>query len=307
MTTPPQRAASSRWAPALAGAAAGAAALAASELVAGLSGAPPLIVAVGALAIDLQPPGAKDVVVSLFGTNDKPALIALVIAVAIALAAVAGILAARRFSLGAAVFLVFGVVAAGAAIRSPLVEPALAVVNAAIAVGAGLVSLHFLLHRLGARPTASVPLGQADAAVTDGDASGSTHGIQGPAPEAASPEWTRRRFLIASAGTIGVAAAAGGIGRSLIDANHVEGVVSTSSLPRPLVAVPPLAPDQVLTMPGLTPLVVPNDAFYRIDTALLVPHVDVADLAAEGHGHGRPASSRSPMTSCSRCPFTSST
>ena len=121
-----------------------------------------------------------------------------------------------------------------------------------------------------------MPLGQADAAVTDGDASGSTHGIQGPAPEAASPEWTRRRFLIASAGTIGVAAAAGGIGRSLIDANHVEGVVSTSSLPRPLVAVPPLAPDQVLTTPGLTPLVVPNDAFYRIDTALLVPHVDVA-------------------------------
>ena len=172
MTTPKQRTASSRWAPALAGTAAGAVALAASELVAGLFGAPSLIVAVGALAIDLQPPGAKDVVVSLFGTNDKAALIVLVIGLAIALAAVAGILAARRFSLGAAVFVVFGAVAAGAAIRSPLVEPVLAVVNAAIAVGAGLVTLRFLLHQLGARPAASVsaPSGETHPAATDGAA-----------------------------------------------------------------------------------------------------------------------------------------
>ena len=75
MASPNQRAASSRWAPALAGAAAGALALAASELVAGLVGAPSLVVSVGALAIDFQPPGAKDIVVSLFGTNDKAALI----------------------------------------------------------------------------------------------------------------------------------------------------------------------------------------------------------------------------------------
>ena len=156
MTTPTEPAASSRWAPALAGAAAGAVALAASELLAGLFGAPSLIVAVGALAIDLQPPGAKDVVVSLFGTNDKAALIVFITMLAIALSAVAGILAARRFILGAAVFVAFGAVAAGAAIRSPLVGPVLAVINAAIAVGAGLVTLRFLLHRLTARPVAPV-------------------------------------------------------------------------------------------------------------------------------------------------------
>jgi len=262
MTSPNQRAASSRWAPALAGAAAGALALAASELVAGLVGAPSLVVSVGALAIDFQPPGAKDIVVSLFGTNDKAALIVFITMLAIALAAVAGILAARRFSLGAAVFVVFGAVAAGAAARSPLIDPVLAVVNAAIAVVTGLVTLRFLLHRLTVRP--NVPVSPP---------SGETPGFE---PQAASAEWTRRRFLIASAGTIGVAAVAGGIGRGLIDAQHVEGVVSTSSLPKPLMAVAPLAPDQVLTTPGLTPLVVPNDAFYRIDTALLVPRVDVA-------------------------------
>ena len=278
MTTSKERATSSRWEPALAGAAAGAVALAASELLAGMFGAPSLLVAVGALAIDLQPPGAKDVVVSLFGTNDKAALIVVVIVVAIAVAAVAGILAARRFMLGAAVFVVFGVVAAGAAIRSPLVEPVFAVANAALAVGAGLVTLRFLLHELNAPPMVSVSAasGEPDPAASDDADRVRPQGSPGHAPGVASPDWTRRRFLIASAGTIGVAAVAGGIGRSLIDAYHVEGVVSTSSLPKPLVAVPPLTSDQVLALPGVTPLVVPNDAFYRIDTALLVPHVNVA-------------------------------
>jgi hypothetical protein len=71
--SPPSPAA--RWPFFVAGAVAVAVAIAVGEIVAGLvSGAPSLVVSVGSLAIDLQPPGAKDVVVSLFGTNDKLAL-----------------------------------------------------------------------------------------------------------------------------------------------------------------------------------------------------------------------------------------
>jgi hypothetical protein len=44
------------------------------ELVAGLLGGPSLIAAIGGIVIDLQPPGAKDFIVSIFGTNDKLAL-----------------------------------------------------------------------------------------------------------------------------------------------------------------------------------------------------------------------------------------
>ncbi|MFI5200296.1 MAG: oxidoreductase, partial [Candidatus Limnocylindrales bacterium] len=63
------------WAAALAGLAAGAAALAAGELLAGLiGGAPSLVTAVGTLVIALQPAGAKELMVSLFGTSDKLAL-----------------------------------------------------------------------------------------------------------------------------------------------------------------------------------------------------------------------------------------
>ena len=59
-------------APALAGAIAAGVSMAVGELIAGVvSGAPSLVLAIGSLIIDLQPPGAKDLVVSLFGTNDK--------------------------------------------------------------------------------------------------------------------------------------------------------------------------------------------------------------------------------------------
>src|SRR5688572_33076105 len=57
---------------ALAGVAAGAAGLGAGELLAGLlPGAASPVVAVGDLIIALQPPGAKQFVVDLFGEADK--------------------------------------------------------------------------------------------------------------------------------------------------------------------------------------------------------------------------------------------
>jgi DMSO/TMAO reductase YedYZ molybdopterin-dependent catalytic subunit len=236
--------------PAIAGVAAAAVAMAVSELAAGLvAGAPSLIVAIGGQVIALQPPGAKELAVTLFGLNDKLALEVGVVLGGVAVAAIAGILADRRFELGAAVFVAFGIVAAAVAASQPLAAAPLAVATAGLAVAAGLITLSTLLgYRPAQRSTA--------------------------ADTAAMPDWSRRRFLIASAGTIGVAVVAGGVGRTLLDARHADGVVVTSRLPDPLRAVPPLAVDQSLSVPGITPLVVPTPEFYRIDTALLVPRVD---------------------------------
>jgi len=56
---------------AVAGIAAGLVAIAAGELFAGLvAGASSVVVAVGDLVIALQPPGAKELIVGLFGAND---------------------------------------------------------------------------------------------------------------------------------------------------------------------------------------------------------------------------------------------
>ena len=245
------------WAAAGAGALGAAVAIAASELGAGLvPGAPSLVTSIGSLVISLQPPGAKELMVNLFGANDKLALNALVLVVALVLAAVAGILAARRRWLGVAIFVAVGVLAAAAGLRDPLATPALAVANAVVAVVAGLAALLGLL-RLAAVSTAR---GASD----------------DPVAAFPSAEWTRRRFLIASAGTLGGVIVVGGAGRSLIDAHHADEVVSSSKIPAAFLPAPPLAADQELAIPGLTPIVIPNDDFYKIDTTLLVPRVDPA-------------------------------
>ncbi len=254
------------WSAALAGALAGAAAIAASELVAGLTGAPSLVTAIGTLVISLQPPGAKDLVVSLFGTSDKLALGVAVVVVGVGIAAIAGVAAARRPAVGSSVFIVFGILAAVAAAQSPLVSSVFAVVNAALAIGVGLVTLRALLRRAGFG--ASAPVGPA------------------PASEPVDPalDWPRRRFLIASAGTLGGVIVAGGLGRALVEGGSADAVVASTKLPSPAVRAAALGADQVLDAPGLTPLVVPNDEFYRIDTALVVPRVKVDgwELAVTG-------------------------
>ena len=89
---PSERLTSASWA--LAGVAAAAAGIAASELAAGLlPGFPSLVIAVGTQVIALQPPGAKDFMVGLFGTNDKLALNIFIVAVALLVAAGVGLLA----------------------------------------------------------------------------------------------------------------------------------------------------------------------------------------------------------------------
>ena len=64
------------------------------------------------------------------------------------------------------------------------------------------------------------------------------------------PDWDRRRFLIASAGTIGGAVAATAVGRSLLETRHGEEVVVVSRLPAALQPAPPLAAGQELAVPG---------------------------------------------------------
>ncbi len=275
------------WAPAIAGGLAAGVAVAASELFAGVSRAPSLVGAIGARVISLQPPGAKDVMVGLFGTNDKLALNALIVIIAVVVGGAAGTLAARRFRNGGAIFLVFGGAAAVAAVQEPLAVQPLGALNAALAVAGGLVALRVLLALAPrgsdgrrarddqGRASRSLAAPQADASLVADYRSGSTGEIPSEVSAAETSEWTRRRFLIASAGTLGGVIVVGGIGRALVDAQHPAGVVTSSKLPAPLMAVPPLSADQLLSTPGVSPLVVPNDSFYRIDTALFVPQVDV--------------------------------
>ena len=303
------------WPPALAGLAAGGAALAVGELIAGIvRNAPSLVSVVGSLVIALQPSGAKELMVTLFGTNDKLALNLGVLIVAMLIALAAGIVAARRFQRGAWIFVGFGLLAAFAAWEEPLTSRLFAILVPFLAVAVGLAVLWGLLallagssvaegrranrsgNRSGIDPSERPVWRPADnpaerrAALVQAAASRSAPtrrqprkgsrprsreaATAGAAATSTSPEWTRRRFLIASASTLGTAVVAGALGRSLVNGQHPTGVVSTSSLPAVLNPIPPLSSTESFTIAGLTPIVMPNDRFYKIDTTLLTPQVD---------------------------------
>ena len=257
---------------AIAGIVATATALGISELLAGLlAGATSLVAAVGQVVIDLQPAGAKDFVVSLFGTNDKVALEVLIVALALLIGAGLGLVARRSFPIAAVAFVIFGCVGFAASLGDPLAVGQIALICTAVSVGAGIWVLGWLLDRSGAR----VP---AVAAHATGE---------GPAgPVARMPDWSRRSFLI-RASAVGVAAvAAGVVGRGLLERGRTAPVGDGPPVPPASVTVPPLAPEADLspTIADLTPIVVPNDRFYRIDTALLTPGVDTSDWTLRIHG-----------------------
>src|SRR5829696_7226264 len=79
------------WPPAFAGAVAVGAAIAASELIAGIfDGVPSPILAVARFIVDVQPPGAKELIVALFGDSDKLAFEVFILLVALAIGALVG-------------------------------------------------------------------------------------------------------------------------------------------------------------------------------------------------------------------------
>jgi DMSO/TMAO reductase YedYZ molybdopterin-dependent catalytic subunit len=241
------------WGRSFGGAVAVGAALAVGELIAGLlEGVPSPVLSVARFIVDIQPPGAKELVVALFGESDKLAFEIFIVLVALAIGAMLGRMAVRRPTTAAVV--IVGFVAAGflASLREPGVVPALAAVASGLQAAVGIS----LLRRLGALAEAR------------------------PAEVArpGMPDWSRRS-LLQTGGAIAVGSlAAGLVGRSLLDRRAgpvTPGPDGLPVAPRPAI-LPPGADIATadLAAAGLTPIVVPNDAFYRIDTALVIPNVD---------------------------------
>ncbi len=243
-----------------------------SELVSGFLGGPSVLAAIGSFVIDHQPAGAKDVVVGLFGTNDKLALETLIVVLAVVVGAILGAIADRRsFGIAAIGFGAFGVAGFFAALASPAASPTTALIVAAVAATAGVQVMSFLLAT--ARPTTTArdraPARNSRRAMT-------------------MPDWSRRSFLIQAGGVAVASTAAGLVGRRLLDGGSVptsggSGGTALPALPRPSeTATIPAGAE--LSVPGVSPLVVPNERFYRIDTALITPSVDTASWRLRIHG-----------------------
>ncbi|HEX6221349.1 MAG TPA: molybdopterin-dependent oxidoreductase [Acidimicrobiia bacterium] len=232
----------------IAGALSAGIALGVSELIAGLiTGAPSLVEGLGNWVIDNVPTPVKEWAIAVFGTNDKLVLLISITAVTILIGAVVGFVSRKRFWLAVVVFGGFGAVAVLAA----LVDPKIAFLDAAIpgvlAVVTGLASLR-MLYNLDETP------GQAE-----GDSS-------------------KRSFLIGAGAVLGVAALAGTFGRVLIErAKRAVAGRDDVALPSASESLPPVPDAASFEVEGLEQILVPNDDFYRIDTALSVPRINLQE------------------------------
>ncbi|HEY3427818.1 MAG TPA: molybdopterin-dependent oxidoreductase [Acidimicrobiia bacterium] len=227
----------SRSRAALAGIAAVAMAFGASELLAALLAAPSLVQGIADRVVDSVPTAVKDLAISVFGTGDKPALLVGIGFVGLGLGAFLGVLSRRRPQPMVAAIALFGIGAAWATTISATAGPTVPWLLALAAIVAGISTFSWLMK---------------------------------PAPE---PSENRRELLKATSLT-GLGLILTGGGRLLAAAGRAAASGRASvDIDNP--TAPDLAAGTSFDVEGLTPIVVPNEDFYRIDTAISIPRVAV--------------------------------
>jgi len=302
---------------AVAGVLAAAVAIGAAQLAAGFTvpQASP-VVAVGQAAIDLTPPPVKDFAISAFGSGDKTVLLGGILVVLALYAAVVGILAVRRLAIGMWGLALFAVIGLVAALTRPdsTAEYIVPILVGAAAGAFALTRLTRAAGRLGApRSRTRPPAGDG----RNGSAAPGRPGVApGPGPETLTPpdlpaapaaagaspsgySFTylpnpddpgsgggpaRRRFLLSSGIAAAAAVAGTVVGRELATRRDVTQARAALRFPRPAVPAPPLPAGSDLHIPGLSSFITPNDSFYRVDTALLLPQVDPSTWQLRIHG-----------------------
>jgi DMSO/TMAO reductase YedYZ molybdopterin-dependent catalytic subunit len=240
------------WAGAVAGLLAAASGVAVGTAVAALlRGVPSPIESVGNRAIDYAPPFLKEFAVKQFGTNDKPILIAGVVATLAILATGAGIIGRRRPRLAVGVVAVIGLVAVAAAAsdRTTTAGRALTLVPSVLTFVVSLAALVLLLSTL-------VPAGKS--------------GEENPMG------FERRRFLAAVLGLGALAVVGGAVGRVFGSAAAAASRAGIT-LPRAARPATPVPAGAQVDIEGVSAFVTSNRDFYRVDTALRIP-----DVPAEG-------------------------
>ena len=253
------------WTWALAGAAAAALAVGAGELIAAIFGGSSIIGAVGALVISLQPPGGKDLMVALFDGYDKAALEIMTGTGGLLVGAILGLLAKRDLRIALGGFLVFGAVGFGLILQDPLATPFTAAIGVLPAVVVGIFVITWFADVL------------APGAARTGALAGADRG-------GTAPGMPRRNFVL-----LGVLAlAAGGmlsvVSRFLGGSSSDQALTPPASIPPPQGSAPPVPAGADFAIDGLTPIVVPNADFYRIDTRLDTPRVSADTWSLRIHG-----------------------
>ena len=241
-----------RWA-ALDGILAGGVALGVSALLAGAmtwvgmaGGTPSPVPAVGGAFVDRTPPWLKDWAIASFGTSDKLALFVGMAVVLLAGCAGLGLLSRRRRTLALVLFAVVGALGMAAVVTRPNASVP-DILPTLLGTTAGIDALVRLRRQAGE--------------------------VAETGPSRGWSSLTRRRVLT-GAGAV-VATVVGG--RISGDGSAARESRAEAVIPAPAVSSGAASVSgTTVNVPGVTPFLVPNDAFYRIDTALVVPQLDTA-------------------------------
>ncbi|MDQ3066041.1 MAG: molybdopterin-dependent oxidoreductase [Actinomycetota bacterium] len=223
-----------------------------------------LVVSVGDVVIDNVPGWLERAVISTLGSNDKPFLIANIVIVSGLLGAVLGILSVRRFLIGAAGLTAMVGVGVAAALADPQADGAGPVAAGLIAASAGIAALRLLLGAAQPDPASAQ--------------------AQHPRSPAGGGLADRRRFLGLAATAVLVGAVTAYGGRLVAGRTRIDKIRQAIRIPRPARPAPAPPAGAALDIPGLTPLYVRNDEFYRIDTALIVPQIDPEEWSLRVEG-----------------------
>lgn len=247
----------------LAGLVAAGTALAIGEVLAILMGATSLVVAVANIVVDRTPGPMVKWAIDLLGTADKPVLLATVVLAVLVLGAVLGPVAGSHPDVGIGAFVLFGLVGVFAAAADPFTSVWIAMLFAVASAIGGALVLRALLAAGELPPEMPVAM--------------PGRGVAG-----------RRRFLAfagSAAGGSALAVLSGhALGGSAVDVEAQREAVNLVPVTTGGASAVALVAAEDLRVDGISPLLTPNDNFYRIDTALVVPRVDVTSWRLQVHG-----------------------
>jgi DMSO/TMAO reductase YedYZ molybdopterin-dependent catalytic subunit len=217
--------------------------LAVGGLVAALVSAKWPVAAVGDRVVDGAPAAVKEWAIRTFGTGDKPALQIGIVVVLVLLSVLMGRAALHRTAWGTVAIVAFGLVGVLSVRRT--VDGNGGYLPPLAGAAAAVVALHLLVARR--------------------------------AP-AVGGGFDRRRFLRAAASVGTASVVAGGAGLAVDRNRNGERARSAARLRLPKVsaaeAAPPI-PGSASGGHGASPFITPNRDFYRVDTALITPSVDL--------------------------------
>ncbi len=232
---------------------------------------PSVLVAVAQRIIELTPGDFATSAVEILGTADIPVLITFTVAGTLALAGLLAYLSRRSLIFPLAGVAVLAAVALAATLSEPSVSPVVTVLTVVAALGAGVAVAGFLLLASGLR----IPEPASETEAPEPEDDSRSEGVRSrEAHSAGGIAVPRRSFLLLGGGAAVAGLAAGGVGRLL----GGEGARQSAGVGLPTSGVqilPAPAPEASLNVPGMPPLMTPNEDFYLIDTVLTSPRINV--------------------------------